>query len=745
MATITRPNFSGIKLDGISHPRQRQNIACGQVTDEPIPIKSYYTIEDGAGLEHLDYAAGIPPFLRGPYSTMYVLRPWTIRQYAGFSTAEESNAFYHRNLAAGQKGLSVAFDLPTHRGYDSDHERVVSDVGKAGVAIDTVEDMKVLFNEIPLDQMSVSMTMSGAVLPVLAFYIIAAEEQGVQLQQLSGTIQNDILKEFMVRNTYIYPPAPSMRIVGDVFQYTSAHMPKFNSISISGYHMHEAGATTDLELAYTLADGLEYLRTGLAAGLDIDDFAPRLSFFWGIGMNHFMEIAKMRAARVLWAKMVKGFNPRNVKSMALRTHSQTSGWSLTAQDPANNVVRTCIEAMAAVLGHTQSLHTNALDEAIALPTDYSARIARNTQLYFQQETDITHVVDPWAGSYYVESLTGALMQKTWRLINEVEEHGGMTKAIEIGLPKLRIEEAAARRQARIDSGEEIIVGVNKYRPETEDSLSILEVDNRAVRERQIRRLNEVKKARNQSAVNEALQALTEAAETGKGNLLECSVNAARVRATLGEISLAMEKAFGRYRAATHIISGVYAQASRGDSAFKKAQEMSNEFAKREGRRPRILIAKAGQDGHDRGAKVIATAFADIGFDVDVGPLFATPAEVAQNAVENDVHIVGISTLAAAHKTIIPAVVAELNKQGRADIRVIVGGVIPQQDYEFLYRAGAMAVFGPGTSIPQCAQQILAILIGAEPAEYPPFVRDQNDRESARSFPTDEASDQPPEK
>jgi methylmalonyl-CoA mutase len=740
MAAITRPNFSSIPLDETTYPRQRQNTVCGQVSEEPIPVKSYYTSEDRDGLEHLDYAAGVPPFLRGPYSTMYALRPWTIRQYAGFSTAEESNAFYHRNLAAGQKGLSVAFDLPTHRGYDSDHERVVSDVGKAGVAIDTVEDMKVLFNEIPLDQMSVSMTMSGAVLPIMAFYIIAAEEQGVQPQQLSGTIQNDILKEFMVRNTYIYPPRPSMRIVGDVFRYTSAKMPKFNSISISGYHMHEAGATTDLELAYTLADGLEYLRTGIAAGLDIDHFAPRLSFFWGIGMNHFMEIAKMRAARVLWAKIVKGFNPKNAKSMALRTHSQTSGWSLTAQDPANNVVRTCIEGLAAVLGHTQSLHTNALDEAIALPTDDSARIARNTQLYFQQETDVTHVVDPWAGSYYVESLTAALMQKTWQLIEEVEAHGGMTKAIEIGLPKLRIEEAAARRQARIDSGEEIIVGVNKYQTDNEDSLSILEVDNRVVRERQIHRINEVKKARNQNAVNEALKALTEAAESGKGNLLECSVNAARVRATLGEISLAMETVFGRYHATTQTISGVYAQANHGDSAFKKAQEMSNEFAEREGRRPRILIAKAGQDGHDRGAKVIATAFADIGFDVDVGPLFATPLEVARNAVENDVHIVGISTLAAGHKTIIPAVVAELKKQNRADIKVIVGGVIPQQDYEFLYRAGAMAVFGPGTSIPHCAQEILAMLLGAGPAEGASLMRDGSDRETVRSFPADAASD-----
>jgi methylmalonyl-CoA mutase len=631
-------------------------------------------------------------------------------------SAEESNAFYRRNLAAGQKGLSVAFDLPTHRGYDSDHERVAGDVGKAGVAIDTVEDMKILFNEIPLGQISVSMTMSGAVLPVMAFYIIAAEEQGVQPLQLTGTIQNDILKEFMVRNTYIYPPAPSMRIIGDVFRYVSANMPKFNSISISGYHMQEAGATADLELAYTLADGLEYLRTGIAAGLDIDDFAPRLSFFWAIGMNHFMEIAKLRAARVLWAKIVKGFNPKRSKSMALRTHSQTSGWSLTAQDPSNNVARTCIEAMAAVLGHTQSLHTNALDEAIALPTDYSARIARNTQLYLQLETGITHVVDPWAGSYYIESLTDSLMQKAWRLINEVEEQGGMTKSIETGLPKRRIEEAAARRQAQIDSGEEVIVGVNKYRPEVEDTLNILEVDNRSVRERQIRRLSEVKKSRNQTAVDEALQAITRTAETGDGNLLDRCVKAARVRATLGEISTAMEKVFGRFQALTQCITGVYAHTSQGDPGFRKAQDMANEFADREGRRPRILVAKAGQDGHDRGAKVVATAFADIGFDVDVGPLFATPAEVARNAVENDVHVVGISTLAAGHKTLIPEVVAGLKNQGRGDIRVIVGGVIPQQDYNFLYQAGAAAVFGPGTNIPQSAQKVLSMLMGKESAD-----------------------------
>jgi methylmalonyl-CoA mutase len=716
MPSTTRPDFTRIPLQQDAQPRQREKAALRWMTHEQIPVKSYYAAEDLEGLEHLNYAAGIPPFLRGPYSTMYVLRPWTIRQYAGFSTAEESNAFYRRNLAAGQKGLSVAFDLPTHRGYDSDHERVAGDVGKAGVAIDTVEDMKILFNEIPLGQISVSMTMSGAVLPVMAFYIIAAEEQGVQTQKLTGTIQNDILKEFMVRNTYIYPPGPSMRIIGDVFRYVSGNMPKFNSISISGYHMQEAGATADLELAYTLADGLEYLRTGIAAGLDIDDFAPRLSFFWAIGMNHFMEIAKLRAARLLWAKIVKGFNPKSAKSMALRTHSQTSGWSLTAQDPSNNVARTCIEAMAAVLGHTQSLHTNALDEAIALPTDYSARIARNTQLYLQLETGITHVVDPWAGSYYIESLTDSLMQKAWCLINEVEEQGGMTKSIETGLPKRRIEEAAARRQAQIDSGQEVIVGVNKYRPEVEDTLNILEVDNRSVRERQIRRLNEVKNSRNQAAVDEALQAITRTAETGDGNLLDRCVKAARVRATLGEISAAMEKVFGRFQALTQCITGVYAHTSQGDPGFRKAQDMANEFASREGRRPRILVAKAGQDGHDRGAKVIATAFADIGFDVDVGPLFATPAEVVRNAVENDVHVVGISTLAAGHKTLIPEVVAGLKDQGRGDIRVIVGGVIPQQDYNYLYQAGAAAVFGPGTNIPQCAQKVLAMLMGKQSAD-----------------------------
>jgi methylmalonyl-CoA mutase len=646
---------------------------------------------------------------------MYVMRPWTIRQYAGFSTAEESNAFYRRNLAAGQKGLSVAFDLATHRGYDSDHERVKGDVGKAGVAIDTVEDMKILFDQIPLDQMSVSMTMNGAVLPVMAFYITAAGEQGVPPEKLSGTIQNDILKEFMVRNTYIYPPAPSMRIIGDIFRYCSEKMPKFNCISISGYHMQEAGATADLELAYTLADGLEYLRTGIAAGLSIDEFAPRLSFFWAIGMNHFMEIAKMRAARVLWAKIVKGFHPENPKSMALRTHSQTSGWSLTAQDVFNNVTRTCVEAMAAALGHTQSLHTNALDEAIALPTDFSARIARNTQIYLQEETGICRVVDPWAGSYFVESLTDSLMRRAWALIQEVEELGGMTKAIETGLPKMRIEEAAARRQARIDSGREIIVGVNKYRPEREEAIATLEVDNTAVREAQIRRLAAVRAARDEAACQQALAALTRCAETGEGNLLELSVEAARRRATLGEISLALEKHFGRYQAVNRTISGVYSAESQADPEFQKARAMADEFARHEGRRPRILVAKMGQDGHDRGAKVIATAFADLGFDVDVGPLFQTPAEAARMAVENDVHVVGVSSLAGAHKTLVPEVIAELRALGRGDIAVTVGGVIPPQDYEALYAAGAVGVFGPGSVIPVCAQRILDVLLGTASA------------------------------
>jgi methylmalonyl-CoA mutase len=683
----------------------------GWMTAEHIPVKVLYTADDLAPLEHLEYAAGIPPFLRGPYSTMYTMRPWTIRQYAGFSTAEESNAFYRRNLAAGQKGLSVAFDLATHRGYDSDNERVVGDVGKAGVAIDSVEDMKILFGQIPLDQMSVSMTMNGAVLPVMAFYIIAAEEQGVAPKLLSGTIQNDILKEFMVRNTYIYPPGPSMRIIGDIFRYSAENMPKFNCISISGYHMQEAGATADIELGYTLADGLEYLRTGIKAGLDIDSFAPRLSFFWGIGMNHFMEIAKMRAARVLWAKLTKEFHPKNPKSMALRTHCQTSGWSLTAQDVFNNVTRTCVEALAAALGHTQSLHTNALDEAIALPSDFSARIARDTQIYLQEETGITRAIDPWAGSYYVERLTHELMHKAWHHIQEIETLGGMAKAIETGIPKMRIEEAAARRQAQIDSGREVIVGVNKYRNAHEEQLDVLEVDNRAVRESQLRRLAQVRASRDPKAVEAALAALTEAAGSGNGNLLELAVRAARARATLGEISTALEKVFGRYQAVNRTISGVYSSESQGDPEFQKARQMAKEFGEAEGRRPRLLVAKMGQDGHDRGAKVIATAFADLGFDVDVGPLFQTPREAARMAVENDVHVLGVSTLAGGHKTLVPEVIAELKKYGRDDILVVVGGVIPPKDYGFLKKAGVSGVFGPGTVIPKCAQDILRELMG----------------------------------
>ena len=703
-----RPDFSKIEW---TVPAAAGSCPSGPVwtTNEQIPVKPCYTAADLERMEHLDYAAGLPPFLRGPYSTMYVLRPWTIRQYAGFSTAEESNAFYRRNLAAGQKGLSVAFDLATHRGYDSDHERVMGDVGKAGVAIDTVEDMKILFDQIPLDEMSVSMTMNGAVLPVMAFYIVAAEEQGVGPEKLSGTIQNDILKEFMVRNTYIYPPGPSMKIIGDIFRYCAEKMPKFNCISISGYHMQEAGATADLELAYTLADGLEYLRTGIAAGLSIDDFAPRLSFFWAVGMNHFMEIAKMRAARVLWAKIVKGFHPKNPKSMALRTHSQTSGWSLTAQDVFNNVIRTCVEAMAAAMGHTQSLHTNALDEALALPTDFSARIARNTQIYLQEETGICRVVDPWGGSFYVESLTHELMHKAWGLIEEVEALGGMAKAIETGLPKMRIEEAAARRQARIDSGKEVIVGVNRYRWEQDEPVQVLEVDNRAVREKQVRRIQEVKARRDEAAVRQALEALTRCAETGEGNLLDLSVRAARARATLGEISAALEKVYGRYQPVSRTISGVYSSEALSDPEFQKAKKMVEDFARAEGRRPRILIAKMGQDGHDRGAKVVATAFADIGFDVDVGPLFATPREVARMAVENDVHAVGVSSLAGGHKTLVPELIAELDKLGRGDIVVFVGGVIPPQDYDELRRAGAIDVFGPGTVIPVCAQKVLAAL------------------------------------
>ena len=679
-------------------------------TAEKIDVKSRYTKDDVKGLEHLDFIAGVAPHLRGPYSTMYVRRPWTIRQYAGFSTAEDSNAFYRRNLAAGQKGLSVAFDLATHRGYDSDHERVVGDVGKAGVAIDSVEDMKILFDQIPLDKMSVSMTMNGAVLPIMAFYIVAAQEQGVDPALLSGTIQNDILKEFMVRNTYIYPPTPSMRIISDIFEYTAANMPKFNSISISGYHMQEAGATCDIELAYTLADGLEYIKTGLAAGMDIDSFAPRLSFFWAIGMNHFMEIAKMRAARMLWAKIVKQFNPKNPKSLARRTHCQTSGWSLTEQDPFNNVARTTIEAAAAAFGGTQSLHTNALDEAIALPTDFSARIARNTQIFLQQETHITKTVDPWAGSYYVESLTDDIAQKAWELIEEVEELGGMTKAIEAGIPKLRIEEAAARKQARIDSAQDIIVGVNKYRPTEDEHLDILDVDNTKVREGQLKRLADIRAARNTENVKKALEALTEAARSGKDNLLALAVTAARERATLGEISDALEDVYGRHKAQIQSFSGVYSKEMKQDPAFAKAQQLANQFAEQDGRRPRIMVAKMGQDGHDRGAKVVATGYADIGFDVDIGPLFQTPKEAAKQAVENDVHILGVSSLAAGHKTLVPQVIEELKVLGRPDIMVIVGGVIPQQDYQFLFDAGAAAVFGPGTKISEAAIGLLEIMM-----------------------------------
>ena len=687
---------------------------CGEapvwMTPEHIAVKGSYSADDLLGMEHLNYAAGLAPFLRGPYSTMYVMRPWTIRQYAGFSTAAESNAFYRRNLAAGQKGLSVAFDLATHRGYDADHPRVVGDVGKAGVSICSVEDMKVLFDGIPLDKMSVSMTMNGAVLPVLAFYIVAGLEQGCTLDQLSGTIQNDILKEFMVRNTYIYPPEFSMRIIADIFEYTSKNMPKFNSISISGYHMQEAGATADIEMAYTLADGLEYLRTGVNAGMDIDSFAPRLSFFWAIGMNHFMEIAKMRAARMLWAKIVKQFNPKNPKSLALRTHSQTSGWSLTEQDPFNNVARTAIEAMAAALGHTQSLHTNALDEAIALPTDFSARIARNTQIYIQEETNICRGIDPWAGSYYVESLTNQIMHKAWALIQEVESLGGMAKAIETGVPKMRIEEAAARTQARIDSGEQTIVGLNKYRLEKEDPIDILAVDNTAVRESQVARLKELRANRDEAAVKRALDAITECVRTKKGNLLELAVEAAKVRASLGEISDACEVVVGRYNAVIRSISGVYSAEVKDDQKFAKAKELCEQFAKKEGRQPRIMIAKLGQDGHDRGAKVVTTGYADIGFDVDMGPLFQTPEEAAKQAVENDVHVVGVSSLAAGHKTLVPQIVEELKKLGREDIVVIVGGVIPHQDYDFLYQRGAAAIFGPGTPVTDAAIKILEILL-----------------------------------
>jgi len=672
--------------------------------------KNFYKKESLSDVEHLNFGAGAPPFLRGPYATMYVRRPWTIRQYAGFSTAEDSNTFYKKNLAAGQKGLSVAFDLPTHRGYDSDHERVVGDVGKAGVAIDSVEDMKILFHEIPLDRMSVSMTMNGAVLPIMAFYIVAAQEQGVRLEQLSGTIQNDILKEFMVRNTYIYPPTPSMKIIGEIFEYTSKNMPKFNSISISGYHMQEAGASPETELAYTLANGLEYLKKGLEIGLDIDTFAPRLSFFWGIGMDHFMEIAKMRAARLLWAKIVKQFNPKNPKSMALRTHCQTSGWSLTEQDPFNNVARTCIEATSAVFGGTQSLHTNALDEAIALPTDFSAQIARNTQLYLQKETQITKTVDPWAGSYFVETLTHQIASNAWKIIQDIENQGGMTKAIEAGIPKLKIEESAAKKQAKIDSGEDIIVGVNKYVLQNEDPLHILEVDNDLVRKQQIERLKRIKEKRNQEDVDRCLKNITAAAQNGKGNLLALAIEAAKARATLGEISSALEVVFARYQAKIKSISGVYKKEIKNDPSFEKAKLMANQFAESEGRRPRIMIAKMGQDGHDRGAKVVATGYADLGFDVDIGPLFQTAQEAAKQAVENDVHILGISTLAGGHKTLVPKVIEQLKLMQREDIMVIVGGVIPKQDYDTLFEAGAVAIFGPGTKISEAAITVLDILI-----------------------------------
>ncbi len=705
-----KPNFKDINIKEISNLGTAPEVESNWLTPELIPVKPFYTKEDIAGMEHLNYAAGLPPYLRGPYSVMYAMQPWTIRQYAGFSTAEESNAFYLRNLAAGQKGLSVAFDLPTHRGYDADHERVVGDVGKAGVSICSVEDMKVLFDGIPLNKMSVSMTMNGAVLPILAFYINAGLEQGAKLEEMAGTIQNDILKEFMVRNTYIYPPKFSMKIIADIFEFTSQKMPKFNSISISGYHMQEAGATADIELAYTLADGLEYLRAGVNAGMDIDSFAPRLSFFWAIGMNHFMEIAKMRAARMLWAKIVKQFNPKNPKSLALRTHSQTSGWSLTEQDPFNNVGRTCIEAMAAALGHTQSLHTNALDEAIALPTDFSARIARNTQIYIQQETDICREVDPWAGSYYVESLTNELAEKAWVLIEEVEKLGGMAAAIETGVPKMRIEEASARTQARIDSGNQIIVGVNQYRLEKEDPIDILEVDNTAVRIQQIERLKQLRANRDEAAVQAALAAITECAKTGKGNLLELAVEAARVRASLGEISDACEAVAGRYKATIRTISGVYSSETKNDANFQRACELTEKFAQKEGRRPRIMIAKMGQDGHDRGAKVVATGYADCGFDVDMGPLFQTPAEAAKQAVENDVHVLGVSSLAAGHKTLIPQVMEELKKLGREDIIVIAGGVIPAQDYDYLYKAGVAAIFGPGSPVTKAACTILDILL-----------------------------------
>mgnify|MGYP001592209954 CR=1 FL=1 len=704
---MSRKNVQHIVLSGVKSENTKKEIFN---TAESINIKTHYNFEDIKNLKHLDFPAGNPPFLRGPYSTMYVQRPWTIRQYAGFSTAQDSNAFYKRNLKAGQKGLSVAFDLPTHRGYDSDHDRVIGDVGKAGVAIDSVEDMKLLFNDIPLDQMSVSMTMNGAVLPIMAFYIVAAQEQGVKLENLSGTIQNDILKEFMVRNTYIYPPEESMKIISDIFKYTTKYMPKFNSISISGYHMQEAGATADIELAYTLANGLEYVRKGIKAGLKVDNFAPRLSFFWGIGMNHFMEIAKLRAARMLWAKMINEFNPKNPKSLALRAHCQTSGWSLTEQDPFNNIARTCIEASAAIFGGTQSLHTNALDEAIALPTDFSARIARNTQLYLQKETKITKTVDPWAGSYYIEKLTHEIAEKAWSHFQEVENLGGMTSAIKSGVPKQRIEEAAARKQARIDSGQDIIVGVNKFKLKYEDPLQILEVDNDLVRSQQIIRLNNIKSTRNNKKVKVALDNLTKAASNGSKNLLALSIEAARSRATLGEISTAIEKIFGRHKAKIKTFSGVYSKEIKNDMSFEKAKKLADKFSKNEGRRPRIMIAKIGQDGHDRGAKVVATGYADLGFDVDIGPLFQTAEEAAKQAVENDVHILGISSLAGGHKTLVPKIIDNLKAYDREDIMVIVGGVIPKQDYSYLFDAGTVAIFGPGTKISDTAVTVLEILI-----------------------------------
>ncbi|HNZ32985.1 MAG TPA: methylmalonyl-CoA mutase [Candidatus Cloacimonas sp.] len=707
---MKNPDFLKIKPDFNAEQKTEPKLDFSWKTNEQIEVKPLFFKADMENIEHLDYLSGLPPFLRGPYPTMYIQRPWTIRQYAGFSTAEESNAFYRRNLAMGQKGLSIAFDLPTHRGYDSDHPRVIGDVGKAGVAIDSILDIKILFDQIPLDKMSVSMTMNGAVIPIMAFYIVAAEEQGVKPEALNGTIQNDILKEYMVRNTYIYPPEPSMRIIADIFSYTSKKMPKFNSISISGYHMHEAGATADLEMAYTLADGLEYVRTALKAGIDIDVIAPRLSFFWAEGMNYFMEVAKLRGARILWAKIIKQFNPKNPKSMALRTHSQTSGWSLTEQDPYNNITRTCIEALAATMGHTQSLHTNSLDEAIALPTDFSARIARNTQLYLQNETSICRVIDPWAGSYYVEYLTDALMKSAWNHIMEVENLGGMAKAIETGLPKMRIEEAAARRQAKIDSGADIIVGVNKYPPETEIPIEILEVDNSAVRATQIARLEKLRKERNNEDVEKALEAITKCAETKNGNLLELAIDAARKRASLGEISYAMEKVWGRHQEAIRLINNVYSSEYAKMDDIEQVRALTDKFAELEGRRPRILVAKMGQDGHDRGAKVVATAYADMGFDVDVGPLFQTPEETARQAVENDVHIIGISSLAGGHKTLLPKLMEELKKYGREDIIVTVGGVIPPQDYEFLYQNGAAAIFGPGTKLPESAKLVMEKLL-----------------------------------